>query len=123
MNANLERDAGLTNLLNNESHFDYAARQAFEEFSGRADALARGGATWENPALLKAVGNATHHLQDQYALGHILPGTSLLRGAPGAPFRFIIHNVIGGEVAFRQASYDATRNFLQSLRVSPPVTA
>jgi hypothetical protein len=62
---------------------------------------------------------ATHHLQDQYALGHLLPGTSALAGPTGAPFRFLIHNAVGGEITFRQASYDATLRLLQELRSAP----
>ena len=60
----------------------------------------------------RAVGGATHHIQDPFALGHTVPGTSALRGPVAAPLRFLIHNAVGGEITFRQASYDATLRLL-----------
>jgi len=123
LGANLDRDSGWANLFNNESHFDYAAKGTYDSYGSEARKLLGQGLPFDHPDVVKAVGGATHHLQDQYALGHIFPGTSLFRGAAGSPIRFIIHNVIGGEVAFRQASYDATRNFLQSLRGVSPLSA
>jgi hypothetical protein len=116
LDANLDRDRGLWRLLNNEDHFDYGTRDAFAKFSKQAYATAASG---DRAAFLRASGSALHHLQDQYALGHMFPGTSLLKGPLGAPFRFIVHNVVGGEVTFRQASERASLQFLQSLRSAP----
>jgi RHS repeat-associated protein len=115
LEANLAQDRGTWTVLNNQSHFDYGAQQAVENFDHQALNLLKP-RNIDRPAFLDAIGRATHHIQDQYALGHQLPGTSALKGVPGAPFRFIIHNVIGGEVAFRQASYDATRDYLQLMQ-------
>jgi hypothetical protein len=112
--ANLARDEGMWNLLNNQDHFDFAAQEAFKSFKDQAAELT--GSAGDGRQVLTALGSASHHLQDQYAVGHILPGTSFFRTPVGAPIRFIVHNLVGGEVTFRQASYDATREFLQSAR-------
>ena len=68
----------------------------------------------------KAVGGATHHIQDPFALGHTVPGTSSLRGPVAAPLRFLIHNAVGGEITFRQASYDATLRYLREVHDGLP---
>jgi RHS repeat-associated protein len=116
LQANLARDEGAWNLLNNQDHFDFGARAAFKDFKEKAAALIGNSADDAHRDMLEALGSATHHLQDQYALGHVLPGTSFFGTPAGAPIRFIVHNLVGGEVTFRQASYDATREFLQSAR-------
>ena len=112
LDANLARDGGAWDVLNNQSHFDYAAQDAFARFGGDARAAYQVG---DVPAFYKAVGGALHHLQDQYALGHMFPGTSLFRGPVGAPIRFLIHNAVGGEITFTQASERASLQFLESL--------
>jgi len=112
LDANLGQDL---DVLNNETHFDFAAQRAFAEFSNQGEDLIRNSKGLMTAETLKTLGKATHHLQDQFALGHMVPGTSAFKGASGAIPRFIIHNVVGGEVAFRQASYDATRQFLGSM--------
>jgi RHS repeat-associated protein len=60
----------------------------------------------------RAVGAATHYVQDHLTLGHMVPGTSLFSGPVGAPIRFVIHQVFGGEIAFRDAQIRATRSLL-----------
>jgi RHS repeat-associated protein len=116
LKANLARDEGVWNVLNNESHFDFGAQDTFSSFKGEAfDWLAA-----ENyPKFYEAVGGALHHLQDQYALGHIVPGTSFFKGPLGAPMRFLIHNAVGGEITFTQASERASLQFLESLSRPP----
>ncbi|HSP96255.1 MAG TPA: toxin TcdB middle/N-terminal domain-containing protein [Candidatus Dormibacteraeota bacterium] len=107
--GNLVRDQ---NLWRNEDHFDFLAK----ETAGKLQSDARN-INWYSPEarteFLKAVGGATHHIQDPFALGHTVPGTSALRGPVAAPLRFLIHNAVGGEISFRQASYDATLRFLR----------
>jgi hypothetical protein len=61
----------------------------------------------------RAVGASTHYIQDHLTLGHMIPGTSLFSGPVGAPIRFVIHQVFGGEIAFRNAQIRATRSLLQ----------
>ena len=117
LDANLARDRGVWNLLNNEDHFDLGAQRAFERFRSEAFTAAREGDTTR---FLAKTGAALHHLQDQYALGHMFPGTSYLKGPVGATFRFIVHNTVGGEVTFTQASQNASMRFLESLP-SPPI--
>ncbi|MGH7785577.1 MAG: toxin TcdB middle/N-terminal domain-containing protein [Candidatus Binatia bacterium] len=107
--ANLDRDSW-DKLLFNEDHFDFFAKDTAESFVNETQAALKWGV---NPT--KFIGGALHHIQDQYALGHIFPGTSFLRGPWGALPRFIIHNVVGGEVTFRQASEIASKNFVNSL--------
>jgi RHS repeat-associated protein len=60
----------------------------------------------------RAVGAATHYVQDHLTLGHMVPGTSIFSGPAGAPIRFVIHQVFGGEIAFRDAQIRATRALL-----------
>lgn len=113
---NLTRDL---NLWRNEDHFDFLARDTAKGL--QADALAvRWDQAGARDSFLTAVGGATHHIQDPFALGHTLPGTSALRGPVAAPLRFLIHNAIGGEISFRQASYEATLNYLRDVRAGMP---
>ncbi|MBX3024857.1 VCBS repeat-containing protein [bacterium] len=114
--GNLMRDR---NLWNNQDHFDFLARDTAGQLKGEATSV-----NWSAPdgreAFLRTVGGATHHIQDPYALGHTLPGTSALRGPVAAPLRFLIHNAVGGEISFRQASYDATLRYLREVRGTLP---
>jgi len=96
--ANLDEDS---DMLNNESHFDFAARDAYRQ---QVDSIKNG----SYDSIPSALGRASHHLQDQYALGHLVPGTHLLAGKYGALLRGLIHQTVGGEVTFRQASFEAT---------------
>ena len=118
LRANLAEDEGLLNTLNNQSHFDFGTQSSFRSFAHTAQSAISSPAGLNGNALT-ALGQATHHLQDQFALGHMFPGTSSFKSVWGAVPRFILHNVVGGEVAFRQASYDATRQFLQEMRSLP----
>lgn len=117
--GNLSRDL---DLWNNQDHFDFLAKKTagdlrpnpgdfnFSSSDGRA-------------AFLTEAGKASHHIQDPFALGHSLPGTSALRGPVAAPLRFLIHNAVGGEISFRQASYDATLRYLREVRSGLPGAA
>ncbi|MBI3785097.1 MAG: VCBS repeat-containing protein [Deltaproteobacteria bacterium] len=98
---------GLTSheVLNNESHFGFGAQKAFAAAEGR---LGSGG------PFLSTLGQASHYLQDQYALGHIFPGTHLLAGRAGWIFRGFVHQTFGGEITFTQESYDATVRLFSS---------
>jgi RHS repeat-associated protein len=60
----------------------------------------------------RALGAASHYVQDHLTLGHMVPGTALFVGPVGAPVRFVIHQVFGGEIAFRNAQVRATRALL-----------
>jgi RHS repeat-associated protein len=112
---NLAQDA---NIWDNQNHFGHGAQAAFRG----ADALASG------PQALPYAGAASHYLQDQYALGHIFPGTHVFRGAMGAPVRFLIHQTVGGEVNFfRMAgalkvplSFDATVDYFGRVAARRP---
>jgi RHS repeat-associated protein len=110
--ANLARDSS---LVFNMDHFDFGAQQAFSDFAARAGRSS-------GVSFLDAIGAASHHLQDQYALGHILPGTHLIGSdnriiaLPLALLRGFVHQTIGGEVTFREAQYEATLNFLRNVR-------
>jgi RHS repeat-associated protein len=110
--ANLARD---NDLWNNQDHFGFAAQAAFRKFK---DEALKAFQPDQHERFLEGIGAASHHLQDQFALGHIVPGTHLLSGPPGAPFRFLIHQTFGGEVTFRQASYRATLRFFDQARNS-----
>lgn len=114
--GNLLRDR---NLWENQDHFDFLANDTAKELRASAESIAssRDGA---RAAILDAVGATTHHIQDPFALGHTVPGTSALTGPVAAPLRFLIHNAVGGEITFRQASYDATLNYLREARGSLP---
>jgi len=84
----------------------------FRDLQARAlDVWARA----DRPALLNTLGRASHYLQDQYALGHLFPGSNYLAGAAGAPFRFLVHQTVGGEVTLLGAQYEATQRFFRSL--------
>jgi RHS repeat-associated protein len=109
--ANLARDK---DLLNNQDHFGILARKTFEKLKQQAFSARHFG----DDTFLEKLAGASHHLQDMFALGHIIPGTDLLRGPVGAPFRFLIHQTFGGEVTFRQASYRATLRLFDQARNS-----
>jgi RHS repeat-associated protein len=110
--ANLARD---NDLWSNQDHFGTLARKTFDELKEAAFRARRSG---DDRMLLTKLGGASHHLQDQFALGHIVPGAHLLGGPLGAPFRFLIHQTFGGEVTFRQASYRATLRLFDQARNS-----
>ena len=101
-------------LANNQHHFDFGAQGAFKRLAGVA----------AETRDIRYVGAASHYLQDQYALGHIFPGTHLLSTTVGAPFRFIIHQTIGGEVNFFRvagglripSSFDASVEYFSAAR-------
>lgn len=114
--GNLLRDR---NLWRNEDHFDFLANSTAANSRTAAENLAQSSLSGSE-AFFKAVGATTHHIQDPFALGHTLPGTSALRGPVAAPLRFLIHNAVGGEISFRQASYDATLRYLREVHESLP---
>ncbi len=93
--------------LNNQGHFSGAAA---ENYRAALDRIVTG----DNK--LQALGAASHFLQDQHALGHMFPGTHLFRGPLGAPFRFVIHQAVGGEVTFVGASRQATTQLFRTYR-------
>ena len=107
------------NLWDNQDHFDFLANETAAHLKEQARTV-----DWSLPTarsdFLKAVGGATHHVQDPFALGHTVPGTSALRGPVAAPLRFLIHNAVGGEITFRQASYDATLRYLREAHPGLP---
>ena len=114
VDANLARD---NDVWTNQDHFDFGAQKAFANFRHDAfEALHEEGRS--SRVFLTAAGSASHHLQDQYALGHIVPGTHLLAGPIGAPFRALIHQTFGGEVTFLGAQRRATLQFFQTLRTA-----
>lgn len=113
LGGNLARDI---NPWDNADHFDALSHQTAA--GARQQAIATAGES----GYLQTAGTATHHIQDPYALGHIVPGTSALRGPVGAPLRFIIHQTAGGEITFRQASYNSTLEFLRAVRNAIPGT-
>ncbi|MCX8070995.1 MAG: FG-GAP-like repeat-containing protein [Candidatus Binatia bacterium] len=109
--ANQEQDAvgqgffkQLGRMLNNEDHFDLAAKRA-EAF--HLDKLARGGNK------VYHLGAASHYLQDRYAFGHMLVGTHLFSGPLGSPVRVLIHQTVGGEVTLHNASSARTLELFQ----------
>ncbi len=101
-------------IANNQHHFDFGAQGAFKRLAAVA----------VETKDIRYVGAASHYLQDQYALGHIFPGTHLLSATWGAPFRFVIHQTIGGEVNFFRlvsglripSSFNASAEYLSSAR-------
>lgn len=112
---NLAQDAS---VWSNQNHFGSAARRAFQGY----DALASGAGS------LSHAGAASHYLQDQYALGHIFPGTHAFQEWYGAPVRGLIHQTVGGEVNFfRMAggvkvptSFDATVDYFGRVAARRP---
>ena len=110
--ANLAQDQ---DLVNNQSHFGFGAQRAFGHFSQDARAAFRASGP-QGEAFLTAIGQASHHLQDQYALGHILPGSDTLRAWWGAIPRALIHQTIGGEITFAQSQYNASLRYFEVMR-------
>jgi hypothetical protein len=97
-------------VLNNQTHFGKAAQAAFRAHSEAAGAAVRG-----STRFFESVGAASHYLQDQYALGHMFPGTHLLAGKWGVLPRGIIHQTFGGEATFRAGQFNATRHFFEKM--------
>ncbi|MFQ5478350.1 MAG: SpvB/TcaC N-terminal domain-containing protein [Candidatus Binatia bacterium] len=62
-----------------------------------------------------------HYAQDYLTLGHMVPGTSVFVGPVGAPIRFAIHQLFGGEVALRQAQLRITRWLLSAFPEPVPI--
>ncbi len=109
--ANQEQDAvgqgfwkEFRRMLNNEDHFDLAAKRAE---SYHLDKLGRGANK------IYHLGAASHYLQDRYAFGHMLVGTHLFSGPIGAPIRVLIHQTVGGEVTLHSASSARTLELFQ----------
>lgn len=109
-------------ILNNQEHFGRLPA-TMPKITGAIDSAIDGGASdllgvsldvagGPLDAYTRAVGAATHYVQDHLTLGHMVPGTSLFSGPIGAPIRFVIHQVFGGEIAFRDAQIRATRSLL-----------
>lgn len=96
-------------LAYNQGHFDFGAQESYRQALNR---IAAGGNK------LQALGAASHYLQDQYALGHIFPGTHLLHGPFLAPFRFVIHQTVGGEVSFVGPAQQATTELFRYYRTA-----
>lgn len=126
--ANVERDGGasilgkLRTMLFNQEHFGRLPA-SITRIQGEIDGVIAGAgsgllgavpgaASGAADSYLRAVGAATHYVQDHLTLGHMLPGTALFAGPIGAPIRFVIHQVFGGEIAFRSAQIRATRSLL-----------
>ncbi|MDX2170025.1 MAG: toxin TcdB middle/N-terminal domain-containing protein [Deltaproteobacteria bacterium] len=106
------------NLWGNEDHFDFLSQQAAGANSRAAMLAADPTNGLGAQRMFQYTGAALHHVQDPYALGHVVPGTSAFGGPLGAPARFLIHNLAGGEVTFRQASYDASLQLLRDVRAA-----
>lgn len=107
--ANLGEDG---DVWRNEGHFGDGAHAKFRGFERQARGL------WGSPQsreFLNALGKASHYLQDPYALGHAFPGTQHLSGPAGAPFRFLVHQTVGGEVTLLGAQFEANQRFFRSL--------
>ncbi len=132
LRENLAADGGggglterITAALNNQGHFGRLPQTmksivaGLEEVYASADP-SRSGLTAYRGEILRAMGRATHLVQDHLTLGHMVPGTSAFAGALGAPLRFVIHQSFGGEIAFRRAQLSATRALLGSF---PPPNA
>jgi RHS repeat-associated protein len=126
--VNLARDgrgsflSRLRAMLNNQDHFGRLPA-SLGRIEGEIDAVIEGSssemlgitralAANSVDAYAHGIGAATHYVQDHLTLGHMVPGTSLFAGPLGAPIRFVIHQVFGGEVAFRHAQVRATRAML-----------
>lgn len=110
--ANLAED---NDMWNNQDHFGFGAQRAFRNYSREATAALRSGGPHSSQFLV-AAGRASHHLQDQYALGHLIPGTHTFAGRAGAPLRSVIHQIFGGEATFLGPQYNATRTFFAGMR-------
>ncbi|MCK6555596.1 hypothetical protein L6Q96_13610 [Candidatus Binatia bacterium] len=107
--ANLQEDA---DVWWNEGHFADGAHAEFYRLASEASRL------WgssPNRDFLVSLGGASHYLQDPYALGHLFPGTQHLKGPAGAPFRFLVHQTVGGEVTLLGAQFEANRRFFRAL--------
>jgi RHS repeat-associated protein len=105
-------------VLNNEHHFGrlpVTLRQISDRLSRAAERFSIAGVS-PGAVPVEAMGAMTHYVQDHLTLGHMLPGTALFAGPVGAPIRFAIHQVFGGEVAFRSAQVRATRDLLERFR-------
>jgi RHS repeat-associated protein len=112
----------LRTVLNNQEHFGRLP-STMSKITGAIDSAIDSGssdllgvsldvANGPLDVYTRAVGAATHYVQDHLTLGHMVPGTSLFSGPVGAPIRFVIHQVFGGEIAFRDAQIRATRSLL-----------
>jgi RHS repeat-associated protein len=124
-NANVAQDGSggffgrAAALMSNESHFGRLPA-TMEKIHAELDGLLAGSASkllGMNPVgatsgFVRALGGASHYVQDHLTLGHMVPGTALFAGPVGAPVRFVIHQVFGGEIAFRNAQVRATRALL-----------
>jgi RHS repeat-associated protein len=106
-------------VLTNEEHFGRLPAT----IKGIRASVARGVEAFTKPAsgvsfvqardeFVQAVGGATHFIQDHLTLGHMVPGTRAFGGPLTAPIRFVVHQVFGGEIAFRDAQVRATRDLL-----------
>jgi len=108
--------------LNNQDHFGRlpSTLDKLRQAATVAAVSKTDGAVVAYTGTTHSIGAASHYVQDHLTLGHMVPGTSLFRGPLGAPIRFVIHQVFGGEVAFRQAQVRATRQLLAD--IGPGVT-
>ena len=93
-------------MLNNENHFGLLARQTADRLKAAAVVLRDSNAPREK--FISVLGKASHYVQDQFALGHIFPGTHLLSSGWGAIPRFLVHQTFGGEASFVQGQFNAT---------------
>jgi len=105
-------------LLNNQDHFGRlpATIKAINRDAVTAVVRNSAGEVISRVGTVESVGAATHFIQDHLTLGHMLPGASLFAGPIGTPIRFVVHQVFGGEVAFRDAQLRATRDLLRSVQ-------
>jgi RHS repeat-associated protein len=111
----------INGVLNNQAHFGRLPA-TLEKIQAELDGLVAGSASkllgvtsaGAPTGFVHALGAASHYVQDHLTLGHMVPGTALFGGPLGAPVRFVIHQVFGGEVAFRRAQVRATRSLLAS---------
>jgi len=94
--------------LNNEDHFDLAAKRAEAYHLGRIQA---GGDKFYH------LGAASHYIQDRHAFGHMLVGTHKFKSWWGMPVRLLIHQTVGGEVTLHNAA--AARTFELFQKHSP----
>ena len=106
--ANLNEDVRISNWRN-QSHFSQGATRRLGTLRGLA-------ATAAGDSRFQYIGAATHYVQDGLTLGHMVPGTQLLAGPLGAPFRFLIHQTFGGEIYLRESWRTETLRFLQQTR-------